>query len=333
VLTKLGQVELPKKHLLCPNKNSFKITAKLQEEICLMGQAVVYREASELMEKLFDLHLSDQQIRRVCVHYGEVLDKAIKANIEHMIPQVEDTKTEDPTYIMMDGSMLFTRTGEWKELKLARIFKGSKVIDIQKNRKEIVDTVYCSHLGSVKEFFPKLERHLVNYKHLVIVADGAPWIWNWCEDNYPGCVQILDFYHAKEKLVLLANAHFKVPEKKKEWLSEQLRLLKNDGVLQVMKNVRNLACRNKSAKEAKEKLLKYYNDHEDRMAYKTLKENGYLIGSGPIEAAHRSVIQQRMKLSGQKWSIDGANAMANLRCFRKSDSWDKIVNLIRICAA
>lgn len=50
------------------------------------------------------------------------------------------------------------------------------------------------------------------------------------------------------------------------------------------------------------------------MIYKTFKEKGYVIGSGPIEVAHRSVIQQRMKLSGQKWSIKGANAIANLRC-------------------
>ena len=196
-----------------------------------------------------------------------------------------------------------------------------------------METVYCSHLGSVHDFFPKLERHLVKYKHLVVIADGAPWIWNWCEDNYPGCVQILDFYHAKEKLVLFGNAHFKDPDKKKKWLNQQLELLKENGVLQVMENVRKTNCRSKPAKEANEKLLKYYNDHEDRMAYKTFREKGYLIGSGPIEAAHRSVIQQRMKLSGQKWTIGGANAVANLRCFRKSKAWDKVLKLIKVFVA
>jgi hypothetical protein len=333
VLTRLGRVELPKTHPLCPKRNNFKITAKLQEEICFLGQMSVYREASDLFEKMFDLHISDQQVRRVCNYYGEYVDKVIKANIEPMIPQIKETNRQDPTYVMMDGSMLFTRIGEWKELKLARVFKGSKVIDIQKNRSEIVDTVYCSHLGSVNEFFPKLERHLVKYQHLVVVADGAPWIWTWCEDNYPGCIQILDYFHAKEKLVLLANAHFKDPEKKKWWLDNQLEMLKDDGVQQVIKNVSKLPCRIKPAKEAKEKLLKYYNDHEDRMTYKTFMNKGYLIGSGPIEAAHRSVIQQRMKLSGQKWSIDGANAIANLRCYRKSGAWDKIRTLIRANAA
>jgi len=285
------------------------------------------------MEKLFGLELSDQQIRRVSIYYGKLLDKAIEANIENIIPQLGQSDNSDPTYLMMDGSMLYTRSGEWKELKLARVFRGSKIIDIQENRNEIVDTIYCSHLGSVKEFFPKLERHLVNYKNLVVVADGAPWIWNWCEDNYPGCVQILDFYHGKEKLVLLANAHFKKQEKKEAWLSKQISLLKNDGVIEVMKNTRKLQCNHAPAKEAKKNLLKYFNDHEDRMMYKTFREKGFLIGSGPIEAAHRSVIQQRMKLSGQKWSIDGANAIANLRCYKKSGAWDKITSIIKKFAA
>jgi hypothetical protein len=333
VLTKLGEVDLPKTHPLCSTKSPFKITAKLQEEICMLGQCGVYREASELADALLNVSISDQQIRRVCIHYGLLVDALVESNIECMLPRLEDCGQKDPTYIMMDGSMLFTRDDGWKELKLARVFNGSKVIDIQDNRNEIVESIYCSHLGGVKEFFPKLERYVQGYNHLVVVADGAKWIWNWCEDNYPGCVQILDFYHAKEKLVLLANTHFNHQDKKGKWLTAQLELLKDDQVVQVVNNVKKMACRSEEAKKSKAKLIKYFIDHEDRMLYKTFTEKGYLIGSGPIEAAHRSVIQQRMKLSGQKWSIIGANAIANLRCYRKSNAWHIITNLVKACAA
>jgi len=297
-----------------------------------MGQMCVYREAEQAFDKLCGIPVSDQQIKRVCTHYGKVLDDVISADLDNFIPKLESTKKEDPTYVMMDGAMLFTRPKEWKELKLARIFKGSKVVDIQKDRSEITDTVYCGHLGSVHEFFPKLERHIQGYQNLVVVGDGAPWIWNWSEDNYPGCVEILDFYHAKEKLVLLANAHFRDELKKKEWLSEQTEILRNNGVHDVTMNVKTLPCRNEKAKEAKAKLIKYYLDHEDRMQYKTYRDRGLMIGSGPIEAAHRSVIQQRMKLSGQKWSIEGANAITNLRCFKKSNAWMKIIEIIKTAA-
>jgi hypothetical protein len=275
------------------------MTAKVQADVCLLGQIGVYHEASELANKLLGLTISDQQIWRVCTTYGNLLEKAIKLNIEPLIPKLEDTDNEDPTYLMMDGSMLFTRESGWKELKLARVFNGSKVFDIQKGKSEIVDTVYCSHLGSIHDFFPKLERHITSYKHLVVVGDGASWIWKWCEDNYPGCVQILDFFHAKEKLVLLSIAHFRESEKKRYWLEEQLKLLRDDGIYKVIQNVSRMSCRNNVSKEAKTKLLKYYEEHEERMRYKTFRDRNYMIESGPIEAAHRSVIQQRMKLSGQ----------------------------------
>ncbi len=64
------------------------------------------------------------------------------------------------------------------------------------------------------------------------------------------------------------------------------------------------------------------------MQYKSYREKGLMIGPGPIEAAHRSVIQQRMKLSGQKWSIKGAQAMCNLRCYKHSGAWDMIKKII-----
>ncbi len=77
----------------------------------------------------------------------------IKTNSEKGIPTLENVGNEEEVYVMLDGSMLYTREEGWKELKLGRIFKGKDVINIQKNRSEIMDTVYVSHLGSVKDFF------------------------------------------------------------------------------------------------------------------------------------------------------------------------------------
>ncbi len=62
-------------------------------------------------------------------------------------------------------------------MKLARIFKKSEVVDIQKYRRKIFQSMYVAHLGGVDDFFLKLERHLPSYKRKVIVGDGAAWIW------------------------------------------------------------------------------------------------------------------------------------------------------------
>ena len=79
---------------------------------------------------------------------------------------------------------------------------------------------------------------------------------------------------------------------------------------------------------AKQKAIYYYIEHNDRMQYKTYRQQGLMIGSAPIEAAHRRVIQQRLKLSGQKWSDQGAQAVANLRRYKHSNAWSILNNMI-----
>ena len=68
------------------------------------------------------------------------------------------------------------------------------------------------------------------------------------------------------------------------------------------------------------------------MQYKDYREKGYMIGSGAIEAAHRNVVQQRLKLSGQRWSIAGAHQIVNLRASKKSNQWNTVVQLIKSAA-
>jgi len=297
--------------------------------MCLVGQSCVFDEASLIFKKVLGIDVCSPQIQRVCRYYGELMDPLIEKNLEEYIPKLTNVKKEDKVYVMVDGSFLPTSHKEWKEIKLARIFDGRKIVPISGKRNELIDSVYVSHMGSVKEFFPKLERHLVGYNNKVIIADGAKWIWNWADDNYPGALQILDFYHAKEKLVLFAKNQFKDKDQRNAWVDQMCIDLRENKVEHVISSVKAIRSKNEKAKEAKNKLIKYYIDHADRMMYKTYREKGLLIGSGPIESAHRSVLQQRMKLSGQKWTIDGANAMANLRCYQKGGAWDIIENVIK----
>ena len=306
----------------------------MQSLVCLLAQHVVFEGASSLLKEILGIDLSGKQIQRVSEWYGAELDPIIEANHSEYIPQLSEPKTKDErTYVMMDGSMIYTREEKWKEMKLARLFHESQNVEIQKDRNEIVKSVYVSHLGSIDQFCPKLERHIATIKtSKVFIADGAKWIWNWVEDNYPGSTQILDYYHAVEKIENLARLHFRNQEHKKNWLDEQKRLLMEDGVPEVINNLQHFKSKNAEVARAKQTAIRYYTEHEDRMMYKTYKTQGLLIGSGPIEAAHRNVIQQRMKLSGQKWSKSGVQAIANLRCYHQSCAWNIVKNLIKLAA-
>jgi hypothetical protein len=315
--------------------SKFKITVFVQSIICLLSQQSVFAEASSVLKKMLNLDISAKQFQNVSEFYGNQLDPIIKANQTEYIPQLSESKgcDETVTYVMMDGSMVFTREESWKENKLARIFNSDKNVSVNKDRNEIVENVYVSHLGGVDTFLPKLERHISLVKNKkIFISDGAKWIWNWVEDNYPGATQIIDYYHAIEKIASLAKANYTKEEKRRNWVEEQKELLMNDEVYEVIMNIQNLKPRTEQAKEVKQMVLRYFTEHEDRMLYKTFKDKGLLIGSGPIESAHRNVIQKRMKLSGQKWSKKGANAIANLRCYHLSNSWNMIESLIKIAA-
>jgi hypothetical protein len=246
-------------------------------------------------------------------------------------------EADEKAYIMMDGSMVLTREeSEWKEIKLARIFHSGQHYELNDNRKWIKESLYMSHFGCSKDFLDKLEPVSDEYEklgnRLVFVNDGAKWIWTWVEENYPSATQVLDYYHAAEYLGNFARAVFSDKNKRIDWVSQQKVLLLNDEVSKVIVNIKAIECKTVKRKDAKKKLLTYYENNKERMKYKTYRECGLLIGSGPIESANRAVIQKRLKQSGQRWTINGAQFVANLRVANMSGYWNKVLDLIKNAA-
>ena len=85
-----------------------------------------------------------------------------------------------------------------------------------------------------------------------------------------------------------------------------------------------------TTKKAEVRLIyNYIKKHEKRMLYKTFRDNGYLVGSGPIESAHRVVLQKRLKQSGQRWTKEGAQNIINLRVTFENNQWNRIIDLIK----
>ncbi len=107
----------------------------------------------------------------------------------------------------------------------------------------------------------------------------------------------------------------------------QEELLLADQAEIVIANITLMHCQGK-ARQRQRSLLTYYESNLSRMCYQTYQQEGLLIGSGPMEAAHRHVIQQRMKLSGQRWTVAGAQQMTTLRALNKSGRWNVVKDLI-----
>ena len=293
------------------------------------GQESVYSVAAKTLNKFLLCQTDPKQIERLVHAYGTEVGQELEKQADRTLPTAKEGQR---TYVMMDGSMISTRDQGWKEVKLGRVFAASDHLPENEQRRWIRDSVYMGLLGSQRDFLKKLEPVVDRLKDPVFINDGAKWIWAWVNQYYPDKTQILDFYHALEYLNKFASEQFKVPEERKKWVQDQAESLLQDEIDQVIEDVEALKSRTQNAKKARKSILTYYQNNRCRMRYKTYLDKGLMIGSGPIEAAHKSVIQDRLKKSGQRWTIDGANAIIQLRTVNQSNKWDLVVNVIKDAA-
>lgn len=289
------------------------------------GQIECYERCEEIIEKTIGLKVGHTQVCRVADIYGAELAKMI-ATARTLTP----LQREEILYVEVDGSMLFTRDAGWKEVKVGRIFKSGDCISPNEESSWIRHSQYLSYLESSKDFTPKMESLIESYgnikQRLVFINDGAPWIKQWIEDAYPEAISILDFWHALQYLYSFANSFFVDKVKSKKWVEKEKALLLAGKVKQVIGHIKKMAPHNKEAK----KTIAYYQANSDRMDYKYYKTIGAgIIGSGAIESAHRTVVQKRMKLSGQRWSIEGAQNMLNLRVTYMNEKWENVIKLVK----
>lgn len=315
-------ISVNKSHRFCRSPYGFQMSPYLQELVVFTGQNCVFEDGSDQLMRLSGVEVTAKQIERLTHAYGELLECEPK----------EDTvepREESLHYCMMDGGMVLTREDGWKELKLGRVFPAKAHMSESERRNFIKESSYVGHLGGHHPFLSKLEKQTDRLDNMVWICDGAKWIWNWISSSYPESTQILDYYHCSEKLHEFAKEAFKDKKRYDQWVSEQETLLLDGDAGLVITNIEETCCKGK-AKHKQRSLLTYYENNLQRMDYKKYKEEGLLIGSGPMEAAHRHVIQCRMKLSGQRWTIKGAQQVVNLRVANKSSNWKQVLNLINL---
>lgn len=306
-----------------------------------------YSRTSDIFKKLLGLDISAKQIERVCTFYGHRLYQS--QNRDQHKKKNETRLANKRLYVLIDGSFVLIRhnslsAGEqleikgrdcWKEVKLARLVNEHHLVKgISKDRNYVSHSEYVVHLGEAETFFTIL-RDVINrqsYKELVFICDGAKWIWNWVNDTYPGSIQILDFFHAKEHLCELATLHINDEQTRKDWVKLQEERILNDDVEEVIEDLESEKLHGTSVKDNKKEiqnLINYYTEHKDRMKYNTFHKDGLEIGSGAVESAHRTIIQQRAKLSGQRWTSNGVQSILSLRAAYLGGNWDQLLQAVK----
>jgi hypothetical protein len=160
-------------------------------------------------------------------------------------------------------------------------------------------------------------------RQLTTLGDGAAWIWNLAARHFPEATQIVDLYHAREHLHELARLlEFMLGDRKQDWLDARLAELDAGDIPAICAAARVFPLAGKKGAELST-ALGYFEHNACRMHYAHFKKLGMFIGSGAVEAGCKSIVGQRCKLSGMRWTQAGATGILTLRCQESSGRWDE----------
>jgi hypothetical protein len=215
-----------------------------------------------------------------------------------------------------------------REVKLGCVFTQTAADEQGRPVRDESSTTYVGAIETADGFGRRLyteawERGWSRAAKKVVIADGAEWIWNIADQHFPGAVQIVDIYHARQHLWELARALYPNQEiRQKRWITRQQHRLDQGEIQKLTRSLRSVQTGSAeiSAKIAIE--ADYFRRNQERMRYPQFRRQNLFIGSGVIEAGCRTVIGSRLKQSGMFWTLRGANAIIALRCQRLSRKFE-----------
>ena len=156
----------------------------------------------------------------------------------------------------------------------------------------------------------------------IALSDGGAGLEAVLRKFFPRAECILDFWHAKEYLVELAQALYCDDESTRiAWLDQWCHRLKHEGGASVAASLEtlDLAGRDAAVRELHRRTLGYFHNHAHRMDYPRYVANGWQIGSGPVQSACKTVVNNRLNGGGMRWGSRGADALCRLRALYLSE--------------
>jgi hypothetical protein len=188
-------------------------------------------------------------------------------------------------------------------------------------------TSYVATLSGTDDFGPIIlaearRRGLAYAQTSVVIGDGAKWIWNTARIDFPDAIQILDFYHACEHLMLLSEAAHKDKPSADKAFRKWRSMMKRGRINKVSSLAMEMMPRSGMRRKAAMDQIVYFQTNAHRMRYDVFRKKGLFIGSGVVEAGCKSVVGKRAKQSGMMWSVSGAQNILDLRCLILSNYFD-----------
>jgi hypothetical protein len=300
-------------------------TRRVQQEVVRLDALLPYHKAVELLWDLAGVSVSAKEAQRLLARGEALVETYQQARWAAAAADLLGGKkvVPDVVYLLADGVQT-PILGGWREMKvgLARQVDGGG--------RALGPTRYVSLLGEAEpfgwEWAGLAEGVGVAHARLVVVlADGAKWIWNQTALHFPDAIQILDVWHATQRLWEVGRLAFLEEEARTQWVQArqaELWQYQTDALLWALASV---AKRCEPAREKAQETMGYYHNNRERMDYPRYEKLGLQVGSGPVESGCKQVVTQRLKGAGMRWREAGAQTVARLRCLLLGGEWNLFI--------
>jgi len=298
------------------------------------------RRARENFEGLTHVAMSKTSLNDLTQEYGnllreqeeeeaEILAKA-PGREEEIRPQAGPAAAGETMAVSLDGVMLHLREEGWKEVKVASF----SVVEVQgeneKGEPQVHLTQHSYRAGlweaavfAKQQWAEGWRRGISKAKRIVSVCDGAAWIWSIILTCYAPCWEIIDWWHAVQKVWDIAFAVYgEGTDLAKAWAEQLKGYLWAGNIRALLHTVRQHWPRGKEMSAPLLKAVGYLFRYHHRMRYQMFRQAGYPVGSGTVESACKVFVEERMCQAGMRWSRPGAQALLALRGALLSDRWD-----------
>jgi hypothetical protein len=218
---------------------------------------------------------------------------------------------------------------EWHECKMGVAYRHDQAGRTAGGRGRLTEKLVVSWQGEPLELGRRLHgealRHgLARSRAILVVADGAPWIWNVVADRWAGATELLDFYHASQHLWALGRAlHGDDEVAVAGWVEPRRHQLRHGQEQALLRELAALPLPRGGAREVVRREQNYFASHAGRINYRALARRGWPIGSGAVESACRQR-QCRFKRPGQFWTASGLRNLSALVEARSNNHWDEL---------
>jgi hypothetical protein len=351
VLTVVGRVEASRPYYLCQHCHAGQFPADIELDIentefspgvrrmqAMVGQSAPFDHGREQMKLLAGLEVTAKSVERAAEAIGADIAAGELREIRQAVQLDLPVIVGEPVpilYVQMDGTGVPVvkketegrkgktdgQAAHTREVKLGCVFTQAAWDKEGYPIRDPGSTTYTGAIETAEEFGRRLYLEAWNRgwnraKKKVVIADGAEWCWNQADLHFPGAVQIVDLYHARQHLWELARKlHPNDPANQKAWMKiHQKRLLDKGKIEKLVLALRSLESTNAEVTEKIRTEADYFERNAERMRYPKFRRQHLFVGSGVIEAGCKTVIGSRLKQSGMFWTVRGANAIIALRC-------------------